>query len=392
MNQPLVITVTAPHHRSLGSGKTLTFDHAYEYDGVWLRQWDPDGELLSHQDLSYEEYEDYRRQHPELQMPELKPRQPGTNANGNTLGKVVGETPATDVPATEANPPVQPETAAEASLGTKVLNGVQLGLDVAGLVPGFGEIADLANAGISAARGDWVGAGLSLASAVPFAGWFAAGAKGVKRGADIAATGAEGGAKVGKEVAEGGATQGAKQADDVPTGGGGTGNNGGKFKGIGRCILRPYKPDTCKAEGKTGHHVVPDRAFRLGNTRNGAGRHQIQGGLSEADGLVICVEGATPTATNEHGKIHRLYAPMEQAIGLAGNPPGTAPLSALEAAGAAAVGKVTGCNPASLMAQLRVYHQEKGMSPDFRVRADERGALARSLSPETFGTPGPGQF
>jgi hypothetical protein len=181
------------------------------------------------------------------------------------------------------------------------------------------------------------------------------------------------------------ATKASKKADNSESGGTG----GVRVERLGGCRLRPYEPDTCKAEGKTGHHVVPDRAFRLG-PRTGPTRQQI--GLSEADGLVVCVEGATPTATNQHGKIHRLYDPMEKVIGLAGKPPGTAPLAALEAAGAAAVGKITGCNPASLMAQLRAYHQTKDMGPDFKVRADKRGFLARKLPKNAFGVPGPGDF
>ncbi len=58
-----------------------------------------------------------------------------------------------------------------------LLDSIQLGLDVVGLIPVFGELADLTNAGISAARGNWVDAGLSLAAVVPFAGIAATGAK-----------------------------------------------------------------------------------------------------------------------------------------------------------------------------------------------------------------------
>jgi uncharacterized protein RhaS with RHS repeats len=47
----------------------------------------------------------------------------------------------------------------------------QTGLDVVGLVPGFGEPVDLVNGGIYAVRGDYLNAGLSLGAAVPFAGW-----------------------------------------------------------------------------------------------------------------------------------------------------------------------------------------------------------------------------
>ncbi len=58
-----------------------------------------------------------------------------------------------------------------------VLDGLQVALDVAGLIPAVGEIADLGNAAISAARGDYAGAALSVAAAIPIAGWAAAPAK-----------------------------------------------------------------------------------------------------------------------------------------------------------------------------------------------------------------------
>ena len=51
-----------------------------------------------------------------------------------------------------------------------VLDGVQAGLDVAGLVPGVGEIADGVNALISLGRGDVAGATLSAMSMVPVVG------------------------------------------------------------------------------------------------------------------------------------------------------------------------------------------------------------------------------
>jgi hypothetical protein len=63
-----------------------------------------------------------------------------------------------------------PSPPAKASKTDGVLDGIQTALDVAGLVPGVGEVADLANAGISALRGDYVGAGLSLVSMIPGVG------------------------------------------------------------------------------------------------------------------------------------------------------------------------------------------------------------------------------
>lgn len=57
------------------------------------------------------------------------------------------------------------------------LDVVQFGLDIAGLVPVIGEIADGLNALIYALHRDYVNAGLSLAAMIPFAGWAATGAK-----------------------------------------------------------------------------------------------------------------------------------------------------------------------------------------------------------------------
>jgi hypothetical protein len=47
------------------------------------------------------------------------------------------------------------------------LDWIQLALDLFGFIPVFGEVGDLANAIISALRGDWSGAGLSLAAMWP---------------------------------------------------------------------------------------------------------------------------------------------------------------------------------------------------------------------------------
>ncbi|AGU52884.1 hypothetical protein VAPA_2c03230 [Variovorax paradoxus B4] len=71
-------------------------------------------------------------------MPELKPRKPGTNANGNTLGSVVGETPSTAGKAKQANPEVKPETPKEESWwnswGSSVVHTV---FDVGGAIQGL---------------------------------------------------------------------------------------------------------------------------------------------------------------------------------------------------------------------------------------------------------------
>jgi hypothetical protein len=54
---------------------------------------------------------------------------------------------------------------------------LQLGLDVVGLVPVLGEIADLINGLIYSLYGEGINAGLSFTSAIPLAGWFATGVK-----------------------------------------------------------------------------------------------------------------------------------------------------------------------------------------------------------------------
>jgi hypothetical protein len=73
-----------------------------------------------------------------------------------------------------------------------LLDGLQFGLDVIGLVPGFGEMADGINGLISLGRGDYVGAGLSFGAMVPVAGWGATTGKFGRRAANAA--GAMGGA------------------------------------------------------------------------------------------------------------------------------------------------------------------------------------------------------
>lgn len=67
-----------------------------------------------------------------------------------------------------------------------VLDGIQLALDAAGLAPGVGAIPDLLNASISALRGDWAAAGLSVLAAVPVIGDAATAAKFAQKGVKAA--------------------------------------------------------------------------------------------------------------------------------------------------------------------------------------------------------------
>lgn len=216
------LILLAPQQVGMPDGGVLLLDHATSGKGVWMSRLDGDGKVaLEATEVTYDEYAKLRAKNADLGLPEMKPPAEGAQASGNTVGRVVGETPAADVPAAESNPEVSAETAGEASLGTKVLDGVQIGLDVVGLIPGAGEVADLANAGISALRGDFVGAGISLFAAIPFVGWLGTGAKAAKY-ADEAVEVAQAATKHADEVAGAGAKQadeaaetGAKQGDEA---------------------------------------------------------------------------------------------------------------------------------------------------------------------------------
>lgn len=89
-------------------------------------------------------------------------------------------------------------------------------LDVVGLVPVAGEAADLANAGWYAAEGNYADAALSAAGAIPFAGWGATAAKGVKYGMKAADAG-KAATKAGDQALEAGETA-SKVADDAADG------------------------------------------------------------------------------------------------------------------------------------------------------------------------------
>lgn len=80
-------------------------------------------------------------------------------------------------------------------VGSFVKDNVHGILDVAGMIPGVGAVADLANAAIYAAEGDWVNAGLSAVSAIPGVGdTIALANKGVKvaKGVKAAVKGGKG--------------------------------------------------------------------------------------------------------------------------------------------------------------------------------------------------------
>lgn len=104
-----------------------------------------------------------------------------------------------------------------------VLDGIQTALDLAGFAPGVGAVPDLLNAAISACRGNWTEAGLSVLAAVPGIGDVAAGAKLANRGVKLAkaAQKAEKTAEVDKGVKQatqiGDATKQVSKVESKPT-------------------------------------------------------------------------------------------------------------------------------------------------------------------------------
>ena len=115
-----------------------------------------------------------------------------------------------------------------------VLDGIQLALDAAGFVPGFGAVPDLINASISALRGNWADAGMSLLAAVPLIGDAAA-------GVNIARKGVKAAKSIGKliKLGKGESKVGVKTAESI--------NTWWKKQGLKKA---PYKPNTAVLEIK----------------------------------------------------------------------------------------------------------------------------------------------
>ena len=103
---------------------------------------------------------------------------------GNTTGLIVPDTaPNPTLNAAPAITPTKKEESWWKRWGSDVVHGA---LDVAGFVPVLGAIPDVINAGVYAAEGDYVQAGISLVAAVPGAGdAVAAGNIAVKAGKQV---------------------------------------------------------------------------------------------------------------------------------------------------------------------------------------------------------------
>lgn len=165
--------------------------------------------LLTQQEMTYAEYVALQKEAlpvplPDYPDPRLNRTPDGTNANGNTIGRVVGETAPAAVPAAQANPPIEAETDSEKGWWGSASPWVHGGLDALGFVPGLGAIPDLINAGIYAAEGDAVNASLSAVAAIPFVGDAIKGGVLVGKGAQ----------RLGSEAAQQVAQKAAKEASE----------------------------------------------------------------------------------------------------------------------------------------------------------------------------------
>ncbi|TWR86181.1 hypothetical protein FJD38_21270 [Pseudomonas saxonica] len=375
MAEPLEINISKSFVE-YGGKQCATFESG---GGVTVQIWKGQ-QLEQQQNLSYADYALFREQAPEIGLraypdPALRPKG-GTSANGNTLGRVVGQTAPTAVPAEQANPPIEVEGDTEQSWWGSASPWVHGGLDVLGFVPGLGALPDVINAGIYAAEGDAANARLSALAAIPFAGDALKGGVLVGKGIHKA------GAHAGKEIAETTTnTVGKKTVEPPPP----KETSGGKSKGQNRnCRLRAYGKGKNCPMGKTAHHVVPDRVFK---TEKGV---RIAGGVSHSNGYCLCVDGATPrrkgAKANEHGLIHKIYDTNEKLLGSKGNPPGTATLAELEILGVMAAAAVTGCNPVVMLAELHAYHASRGMAADDLFRADPNGRWIKHVDITTLGS------
>jgi hypothetical protein len=301
-------------------------------------------------------------------------------AGYNTTGILKGPSPPSAVKAEEANPEIV-VTAQPISR----LDALQMLLDVVGLIPALGAPADILNAIISGARGDWLGAGLSLFGVVPVAGEAATAAKIAKNSERYAAAVA----KVADEIlphlpasvrdklqpAIGAARKkidelagGRKAAPPAPkpkpppkqpqAGGGGKDGMRSrptrKRKPRRRCELVPYDELQCD-EGLEAHHVIPDWMLRLGKR---GGTERIPDMPSLAKGPAICLEkGAGKPHTTAHKHTDRPAQRIARS-GRGSGTPGTITLGQAKGISSRAIEKATGgkgkggCEKADIRKQL----------------------------------------
>jgi len=190
----------------------------------------------------------------------VKPNnQPPPGPIGNATGMIVPDTAPN--PHGSSQPTIKATTEEAGWWQRWGSDALHLGLDVVGLIPVVGEVADGANALLYLAEGDKINAALSAAAMVPGAGMAATGAKLGKKAVGAVAEGAAKATREGvekaakKEAAEETSEQAAKKSG---------GNGGGKDKGKGKlkCGKSGKYGDLKKqtGDGKFDRDHIPSKA------------------------------------------------------------------------------------------------------------------------------------
>ena len=164
---------------------------------------------------------------------------------GNTQGKIVPDTRPN--PGGESAPPIRPTEKEKSWWQRWGSELIHTGLDIIGLIPVAGELADGANALIYLAEGDTVNAAISAAAMVPGAGMAATGAKIGKKAAGAVAEGAAKKAEreAAEELAEKAQKEAAKKTEKELAERKAKSNDGGKDK-------KTKKKMKCGEHGKYG--------------------------------------------------------------------------------------------------------------------------------------------
>lgn len=318
------------------------------------------------------------------------PLPPTTNANGNTIGKIVGQPPAPAKSAEEANPPVKPETKDEEKEGDGWLDGLQTSLDFAGLAPGLGIFPDLLSAGISLFRGNYMEAGFSLFAAIPVIGDAAgAGKLTYKAGKEIAEEIAEqtareiaekavkkaeqeAAAKAEQKAAEKAEQKAEQKAAEEKAEQGGSSKGKEKDKDDGPCRIGRYWALKCPA-GSQAHHIVPDYTLRYGRRRESLKRIKTKPSLPTLEmGMSICLNTKKTGGQfidNEHKEAHKADAGIRN-LGMLSKVPGTIKLSTVKESSILAVSTVK--PECALQIAAAVELEFAGIDGDTLVRSDNR--------------------
>ena len=191
---------------------------------------------------------------------------------------------------------------------SSVSGAVHTGLDVAGMIPVVGNAADLVNAGIYAAEGDVINAGVSLAGALP-GGQAATGARlAMKGGKEVVEQVAKKGAKAGKEAIEQGTKKGVKEAAEKNVGTKVSKSPKKGSKSDGSSTKKKKKSDKDKKEG--GDDGSPDGKSEadFAVTEEGVAipkdPDQLKDGLSKLDDVSTSPDKSRKfTRQDEHGPI-----------------------------------------------------------------------------------------